>query len=89
MGLDVNPQKFKDYETKDLAYKNQSREIICNRLGYEPPLRVSVLSELMLRIALKRHDLGEESGQSLEEFIQFQADFINRLMMERIDSFSC
>lgn len=89
MSLSIDPQQFEDYETKDLVYKDQARQLICENLGYEPPLKVSVLSELYLRNALKRHEEGEKSKESLQDYIDFQVTFIKRLMMERIETYTC
>lgn len=85
----INPKKFEDYETKDLAYKDQARKLICDHLGYEPPLRISVLSEVILRRALKLHEQGKTSKDSLKQSIEFQGGFIKRLMMERVETYNC
>lgn len=87
--LEINPDKLKAYKEKDLVYKDQARKIMCEHLGYVPPLRISVMSEVILRGALKRHEEGETSIESLAKSIEFQIDFVNRLMMERVTTFNC
>jgi len=58
-------------------------------LGYEPPLNVSILSELNLRNALKRHSLGEITKADLQDYIDFQTRFIMKVLLEEIPSFQC
>lgn len=87
--LEIHPDKLKAYKEKDLDYKDQARKIICTRLGYEPPLNVSILAELNLRHGLKLHERGETSKNSLDDLVDLQIRFINRLMLERVQSFNC
>jgi len=85
----LNPQKLIDYRERDLDYKTQAYKIICEGLGYEPPLNVLVLSELNLRSALKRYHQKEMTKLDLENYIEFQLGFINGLMMEDLETFNC
>lgn len=89
MIFNVNPEKFEKYQTVDLPYKAQARKIICDGLGYEPPLKISVLSELILRGALRRLDNQEISQKEVDDNIKFQIKFIKRLMMEGLESYNC
>jgi len=88
-GLQINRKKLKDYETKDLTYKDQARRIICNKLGFEPPIELSVLGELCVRSSLKRYDKGEFDKKSLDEKINFHTNVINSVLLEHAKAGSC
>lgn len=87
--MKLNSQKLKDYKSKNLDYKIQAHNILNDNLGYEPPLAVSILSELNLRSALKRYDNDDMTKVDLDNYIEFQVKFINRMMMENIKTFNC
>ena len=89
MSISVHPEKFKDYKTKDLAYKDQARELLCQHLGYDPPLRASVLSELILRSALKRLDEGNNTQEGLDDCLDFQSKVVNSVMLTLADHYNC
>lgn len=82
-------QEFIDYETKNLDYKVQARKLVCDKLGYEPPLRASVLSELILRDSIKRFEAGELSKENYEWHIEFTTNLVKGAMMEIMPSFNC
>lgn len=88
-GLQINPQKLKDYYQTDLTYKDQAREIVCKKLGYQPPIELSVLSELCIRSSLKRYDKGEFDKKSLDEKINFHTNVINSVLLEHAKIGSC
>ncbi|MFL1013239.1 hypothetical protein [Flavisericum labens] len=81
-GLEVNSDKLEAYATKDLDYKIQARNIVCDRLGYEPPIELSVLGELCIRTALKGYDNQEFSKEKLQEKIDFHVNTIKTVMLE-------
>ncbi|WP_406684324.1 hypothetical protein N1F78_00935 [Seonamhaeicola sp. MEBiC1930] len=81
-GVDISSDTLKAYETENLEYKTQAREIICEQLGYEPLFPLSSLAELRVRNALKRFELDEISKSSLDFQIQFQKNVVNSIMTE-------
>ncbi len=85
----VDEQQFIDYETKNLDYKVQARELLCKTLGYEPPIRASVLSELILRDSMKRYETGELSQENYEWHIDFTVGIVKGAMIEMMPSFNC
>ena len=88
-GLEVNSDKLEAYATKDLDYKTQAREIVCEKLGYKLPIELSVLGELCIRSALKQFDKGEFSKEILNKKIDFQTHVIKAIMLEHAKSGSC
>ena len=87
--FDIGADFLEDYNGKDLIYKDQARQILVDRLGYEPPLRASALSEMILRAKLRKLDNKERLDKPLEEWIDFHVNFVNKLMMEHLESFNC
>lgn len=85
----LNPKKLKDYLEKDLDYKDQVRNTLTEQLGYEPPLQVSILSEINLRTAFRHHALGQKTKNELESNILFHVNFIKRLMLDEVTSYNC
>ncbi|GFZ79677.1 hypothetical protein GCM10011531_06980 [Aquaticitalea lipolytica] len=81
-GLPICKDKLKAYREKDLDYEVQARNLLVNGLGYTPPLYISVLSELNIRSALRRHDLGETTRKDLNDYIEFQVRFVNKVMLD-------
>ncbi len=88
-GVEVNADKLEAYSTKDLDYKTQAREMVCQSLGYEPPIELSVFGELCIRSALKRYNNDEFSKQSLDEKIDFHIGVIKTVMLEYAQAGKC
>ena len=88
-GIQVSSDQLKSYKTQDLDYKTQAREIVCERLGYEPPVELSVFGELCIRSALKRFDNGEFSKEDLDKKIEFHTGVVNTVMLEYANAGSC
>lgn len=88
-GVEVNTDKLEAYSTKDLDYKTQARDIVCEKLGYSPPIELSVLSELCIRNALKRFNKGEFSRETLDKKIDFQTHVIKTVMLEYAQAGKC
>ncbi|GAB1856138.1 hypothetical protein MHTCC0001_09730 [Flavobacteriaceae bacterium MHTCC 0001] len=88
-GLEVHSSKLEAYQTKDLDYKIQARQIVCAELGYEPPIELSVLGELCIRNVLKRFDQGMFSKQSFDEKIEFHIQTIKTVLIEYAQCGSC
>jgi len=80
LGVFTNWQRIQDYAEKDLEYKEQAREIICKSLGFEPPIHISMLSELTLRQNLRNISNGKITKDTLDKSIEFQLDFIKTII---------
>lgn len=88
-GLEINSDKLKAYTTKDLDYRIQARDIVCQSLGYEPPIELSVFGELCIRNALKQFDNGAISKTALDKKTAFHIQTIKVVMIEYAKIGSC
>ena len=74
--------RIKDYAEKDIEHKQEAREIVCKSLGFEPPIHISMLSEITIRQNLRKVLTGEISKDVLQNSIEFQLDFIKTLILK-------
>jgi len=75
--------RLQRYATKDVQYKEQAREIICNSLGFEPPIHISMIAELTFRQNLRKIDLGTIGKDILEEQIEIQTELIEKTFIPK------
>lgn len=66
---------FEDYEKKNPEYKNEARKLLCDALGFEPPIHVSVVSEIGIRAVLNANLPKDE----LEKSISYHTDLIKKI----------
>jgi hypothetical protein len=81
-GIEVSSELLESYGMKDLDFKAQARQILCDRLGFEPPIELSVHAELCLRNALKRYWERRLSQEKLDNIIQFQTHVVNTVLLQ-------
>ncbi|MEO1033386.1 MAG: hypothetical protein AAFX55_18505 [Bacteroidota bacterium] len=71
------------YVYKDGKYKDQARKIICDSLGFEPPIFISMIAELTFRQNLRKIDLGLISKDVLEQQIEIQTELIEKTFIPK------
>ncbi len=69
---------FDRYEKENLEYKDQARAMICERLGFEPPIPISITGEMTIRKILRKMDNGEHVGDNLNYQLDVQTDVIKK-----------
>lgn len=75
-------EKFKRYGDENPEYKNKARELLCDSLGFEPPIHISMASEVTLRRILKKLDDGECGQETLDFQLNFQTRLLKRIVPE-------
>ncbi|MDD7887864.1 hypothetical protein [Flavivirga sp. 57AJ16] len=71
-----NWEKLERYSNEDIEYKDEARKLICQSLGFEPPIHISMVAELTFRQNLKKIASGEISKKILDEQIEIQTNLI-------------
>ncbi|MEQ8627076.1 hypothetical protein [Ekhidna sp.] len=66
------------YEDTLLDYKEKARQDFCNELGYEPPLKHSIVSENMYRSSLHAYDEKRITKEDLDRKFLTHSRVINQ-----------
>ncbi|GAA3643594.1 hypothetical protein [Flavivirga jejuensis] len=64
------PTFYEEYKTENLDYADETRQIVCEQLGFEPSLNASCLPELSLRKSLKRFKTGKLEEKKFQVHVE-------------------
>jgi len=70
--------RFDRYGKIDIKYKDQARKMICDRLGFEPPIPISIPGEMTIRKILRKMDSGEHVGDNLNYQLDLHTGLIKK-----------
>lgn len=69
-----------DFETKDIAFKDQAYKLFTDELGFAPAHEACMYQQIMLRGSLRRFEAGEISSDNLEHHVKTYSQIIRGLI---------
>lgn len=80
LGVFTSYDKFKRYSEEDVEYKDEARKLLCDSLGFEPPIHLSMTSELTLRQNLRNVSSGKIKKDVLQKSVDFHTSLVKKLI---------
>jgi hypothetical protein len=79
----MNWDLMNTYLTKNVEFKDESRQLISNALGFEPNLHVSIIPEIQLRSSIRDYQNGQLTKETLNKHLSNMTHFIRTVILKR------
>lgn len=84
-GLISIPWKnMQKYDTQDIEFAEEARQLLSHALGFEPNIKASYHSEMRLRNSVKRHKSGDLTARQLQSHIDDACIIVHRVVYKEV-----